>query len=176
MPVLLALPLALVVFAALWVVLLPLSLWQRVRSGRARRKAVPWVHRLNVWVNALSLGVFALSAWLAHWWWEGVPRWTLGGWGVGVVLGALGYVLTRFERADGATYYTPNAALVWALTGVVVARMAAGVWQGLHVMLAGSAWPSSGWMSHAGLLGMAALLLGYSGSYSALLARRLRAP
>ena len=174
MPLLLALPLALVVFVALLVVLLPLSLWQRVRSGRARRKAMPWLHRANVWVNAASLLVFAASAWVAHWWWSGVPAWTLGGWTTGVALGALAMALTRFERTGAANYYTPNGVLALLLTAVVVVRMGAGLWQGWHVTVAGVPWPEHGWMSHAGLLGMAALLLGYSGSYTWLLARRLR--
>jgi hypothetical protein len=173
MPLLLALPLALLVFGALILLLLPLSLWQRFRTGSARRQARPWLQRLNLWLNLISLLLFALSAGVMAFWWPGVPQWALGGWALGVALGAVGYALTRFEVTSTTLFYTPNAWLVLALTVLVIVRIGAGLHQGWQVSVAGQAWPDTGWMSHAGLLGMAALLLGYSGMYAVLLARRV---
>jgi hypothetical protein len=47
MPLLLLIPLLVLGLLALWLVLLPLSLLARYRSGRARRRARGWVVRGN---------------------------------------------------------------------------------------------------------------------------------
>ena len=47
-----------------------------------------------------------------------------------------------------------------ALLALVLLRLGAGLWQGSQVVFAGAAWPQSGWLSHAGLLGLAAVVLG----------------
>lgn len=54
MPLLLALPLALLVFLAILLMLLPLSLWQRFRSSGARRQARPWLVTFNLWGTLVS--------------------------------------------------------------------------------------------------------------------------
>jgi hypothetical protein len=49
----------------LWLVLLPLSLLARYRSGRARGRARGWVVRGNAWLLLVSLPVFLTSSWVA---------------------------------------------------------------------------------------------------------------
>ena len=68
-----------------------------------------------------------------------------------------------------------SAALgVLALTAMIVVRVVAGMVQGWQASVNSVPWPDSGWLSHAGLLAMAALLLGYAGMYAWLLRRRVR--
>lgn len=174
MPLLLALPLALLVFIALMLCLLPLSLWQRLRSGSARRLARPWLVRLNLWLTLASTVLFVLFALLASIWWPGA--WWQAGLGLlaGFGLGALGHALTRFEATTAQLFYTPSLWLVLGLTVLVAVRIGAGLVQGWQAAFAGQAWPLTGPMSHAGLLAMAALLLGHAGMYAGLLDRRLR--
>src|SRR5436190_2360322 len=62
MPLLLFLPLALLALVALWLLLLPISLWTRYASGRARRRAQGWVIRGNAWLLACSVPLLLLSA------------------------------------------------------------------------------------------------------------------
>ena len=56
---LLIVPLVILVLLVLWLLLLPLSLWQRYRMGKARRRAWPWMVKLNCWMLLLSACVFA---------------------------------------------------------------------------------------------------------------------
>ena len=68
MPLILLLPLLVAGLFALWVVLLPLTILQRYRHGRARRRVQPWFVRINAWLMVLSTGVFlAVAALLEQW-------------------------------------------------------------------------------------------------------------
>ncbi|MCW4454463.1 hypothetical protein OK348_06605 [Flavobacterium sp. MXW15] len=174
MPLLLALPLAILVFVALMVLLLPLSLWQRLRSGSARRQARPWAVRLNLWATLLSCALFAAFVGVASLWWPGVWWQAALGGLAGALLGAAGSALTRFEPTPGPLFYTPNPWLALALTLLVLVRLGAGLVQGWRASVGGGAWPAEGWMSHGSLLAAAALLLGYAVAYAWLLQRRLR--
>lgn len=174
MPLLLALPLAILVFVALMLLLLPLSLWQRFRSGSARRQARTWLVTLNLWLSLASSVLFVVFALVASLWWPGAWAQAAVGLLLGFVLGAVGYVLTRFEALPGGLFYKPNVWLVLALTLLVLARVVAGVVQGWRVSVGQQHWPSEGWMSHTGLLALAALLLGYAAMYAWLLWRRLQ--
>ncbi|MGE8280165.1 MAG: DUF1453 domain-containing protein [Stenotrophomonas sp.] len=173
MPLLLALPLAILVFVALMLLLMPLSLWQRVRSGSARRQARPWLITFNFWATLVSTALFALFAIVASYWWPGAWLYASLGWLAGLLVGALGHVLTRFEPGPQTLHYKPNVWLVLALTAMIVVRLVVGVVQGWQASVNNVPWPTSGWLSHAGLLAMAALLLGYAGMYGWLLRRRI---
>ncbi|RZA12585.1 MAG: hypothetical protein EOP02_30010 [Proteobacteria bacterium] len=81
---LLIVPLVILVLLALWLLLLPLSLWQRYRFGKARRKAWPWLVRLNGWVLLFSAGVFIASMALTAIWWPGALGYALAGMGIGL--------------------------------------------------------------------------------------------
>lgn len=173
MPVLLALPLALLVFLAIALLLMPLSLWQRVRNGGARRQARPWLVIFNFWATVASTGLFAVFAGIAGFWWPGAWSHAALGWLAGLLVGVLGHHLTRFEPGPQALHYTPNVWLVLGLTAMIAVRLVAGLVQGWRASVNNVPWPDSGWLSHAGLLAMAALLLGYAGMYGWLLRRRL---
>ncbi|KRG41351.1 hypothetical protein ARC78_11395 [Stenotrophomonas pictorum JCM 9942] len=174
MPLLIALPLGVLVFVAIVLLLLPLSLWQRVRSGGARRQAWPWLVTLNFWATLASTLGFALFATIASAWWPAAWLYAVIGWLAGVLLGVLGHALTRFESGPQALFYTPSTWLVALLTLMIAVWLVAGLVQGWQASVNGVPWPASGWLSHAGLLAMAAVLLGYALMYAALLRRKVR--
>ena len=65
MPLLLLIPLLVIGLFALWVLLLPLSIFQRYRFGKARRRVQPWFVRVNAWLLAVSAAAFILFSWVA---------------------------------------------------------------------------------------------------------------
>ncbi|MBO9828910.1 DUF1453 domain-containing protein [Xanthomonas sp. A2111] len=174
MPLLLAIPLAIVIALAVTAVLLPLSLLQRFRVGTARRQARGWLVAVQLWSALLSSGMLLVFAVIAGHWWPDAAMYALAGWCCGVLLGALGIGVTRFEPLPHGLHYTPNLWLALGLTALVAVRIGAGLWQGWRSLVDGAAWPTQGWMSHASLLAAAALLLGYACAYAWLLRRRLR--
>ncbi|HBK46284.1 MAG TPA: DUF1453 domain-containing protein, partial [Xanthomonadaceae bacterium] len=89
MPLLLAIPLAVVIALAVAALLLPLSLLQRFRHGRARRQARGWMVALNLWSALLSSVLFALFAAIAGIWWSGVWVHAPAGFAIGLLLGGL---------------------------------------------------------------------------------------
>ena len=128
MPLLLLIPLVVLVLFALWLLLLPISLWARYASGRARRRAQHWVIRGNAWLLAVSVPVLLLSAWLASHWMHAALRDALLGLLLGVLVGIASLWLTRFERDEKGLVYTPNRWLVLGMTTLVALRIAAGLW------------------------------------------------
>ncbi len=164
MPLLLA---ALVVLLlVLPVVLLPLSIVQRYRVGTARRPARAWVATLNVVGFGVS-GVIALAvATLTSIW---VPRaltWVAVALVVGILLGVIGLLFSRWETQAGILYFTPNRLLVTALTTLVLLRLLYGLWRSWH---AWSTWGGQdGWIASAGVAGSlaaGALLVGYGAGF-----------
>lgn len=172
MPLLLLLPLLLVALVVLWLLLLPLAVWQRYRTGRARRRAVAWVTGLNAWSLLVSVAMFVFSAWLAGHWIDAALPHAAAGLGVGVLLGIAGLALTRFEAMPQGLYYTPNRWLVLALTLIVVARIAYGL---LRMQQAWAADAHAAWLSQQGsVLAVGGLLLGHYLAYAWGLRRRIR--
>lgn len=170
---LLIVPVVILVLLVLWLVLLPVSLWQRYRLGKARRKAWPWLVKLNSWLLLGSTAVFIASMALTNLWWPGAFSYALAGMGAGLLTGVLGLWLTRFENTPQGFYYTPNAWLILALTLLVTARIAMGLvemwryWQGREAL---SLVPV---LEHASLFAVAGLLIGYYLVYTWGLRRRL---
>jgi len=158
---LLIVPLVVFGFLLLWVVLLPLSLWLRYRSGTARRRAVWWVVNLNFWSLLLSLLLFLTGMAITNLWWSGALAYAVAGVGVGGLTGILGLRLCRFERTPQGLFYTPSRALVLSLTLLVIARLAMGLvelwrrWQGRESLALIPVF------DHASLFAVAGLLLGY---------------
>jgi hypothetical protein len=147
---------------ALWVVLLPLSLWQRYRYGRARRMARGWLLALNAWSLLVSVAIFlAVSAFGLIWW----PDSLLGagaGLAAGIVLGLLGLWLTRWEVAPQGVFYQPNAWLALLLVVIVAARIVWGVVQMVEYWRSESVPATHALLSgHGSLLAVGGLLLGY---------------
>lgn len=176
MPVLLlllALPLV-ALLPVLLLALMPLALWQRYRVASSRRRAWHWVLALGWWAALLSNALFAVSVAVAGFFWPGAWLYSAVAWPAGLALGALGHALTRFEATPQGLYYRSNRWLVLALSVLVAVRVGAGVVQAVRFWLHGTPWPETGWLSHAGLLGIAALLLGYATAQAFGLHRRVR--
>ncbi|MFD0740169.1 DUF1453 domain-containing protein [Lysobacter koreensis] len=170
MPLLL-IPIAGLAFVLLWLMLLPLALWQRYRRGHARRRAVPWAVSLNAWLLLASTGLFVLTAWLSGWWIAGALRHALLGLAAGVAVGIVGLWLTRFERDARGLHFAPNRWLVLALTAVVAARIGYGLWHAWQLWRADAG--HAQWLAQQGnLLAVGGLLLGYYLAYAWGLRRR----
>jgi len=175
MPLLL-IPLLLVLLCVLVALAYPIGLVQRYRAGKARRFARGWLLKLNAWLLVVSVLLFLAGAWIGgHWIAQALP-FAACGLLAGAVLGILGIWITRFEHhADGA-YYTPNRWLVLALTLLLVARIALGVWQAWHRAPDDAASPLSAFLAdHANVFAIGGVLFGYYFAYAwALLARMSR--
>ncbi|BBJ97964.1 CcdC protein domain-containing protein [Xanthomonas campestris] len=174
MPLLLAIPLAVIIALAVFAVLFPLSLLQRFRVGTARRQARGWLLLINLVSAAVSSVLFVVFTLIAAAFWPGAISHAAFGWACGLVLGVVALRLTRFERNTQGLFYRPNLWLVLALTGLVLVRIVAGLVQGWRSTWHGVPWPVEGWLSHASLLGAAGVLLGYALAYATLLWRRWR--
>ena len=173
MPLLL-IPILVLMLFALWLVLLPLSLWGRYRSGRARRRAQGWVVRGNAGLLVASLPVFLVSSWASTRWVPDALREAGIGLLVGALLGIASLWATRFERDGNTLWYTPNRWLVLALTTLVALRILAGTWMAWRHL--GSAAPNAlaAWFDAGAWAGIAGLFLGYAIAY--LLGLRARLP
>ena len=121
--------LALLLIPLLVILLIPISLVQRIRRGTMRRQARGWVVTLNMIAVMLSTVMFLIGALIASRWVPEALRYSLGGLGIGAVLGLIGFALTRWESSRGIVYFTPNRWLVLAVTTVVAARIFYGFWR-----------------------------------------------
>jgi hypothetical protein len=157
------------------VVLMPIALLQRYRSGTMRRRARRWVVTLNVIGIASSTLLFLISAAVTSIW---IPRafpYAAGGVLAGLGLGVLGIALTRWEHVPGAVFYTPNRWLVLMITLAVAGRLVYGLWRSWQQ------WEHVGsefgpWLASAGLegsLAAGATVLGYYLAYWAGVRRRI---
>jgi hypothetical protein len=164
MPLLL-IPLVVIALFALWLVLLPLSLWARYRSGRARRRAHGWIVRGNSWLLAASLPVFVVSSWVTMRWVPDALRDALIGLLIGALLGIVSLWMTRFERDGNTLWYTPNRWLMLALTIVVAARILAGLWVGWWHLTSHAHSALAAWLDAGAWAGIAGLFLGYGVAY-----------
>jgi hypothetical protein len=173
MPLILLLPLLAAGVFALWVLLLPLSLVQRYRHGRARRRVQPLAVRINAWLLAVSALLFLAGAWVVGHWIAGALGDAAAGLAAGAAVGLLGARLDRFEAHGRDLYRTPNRWLVLALATLLALRILLGLW----LAWSGSADGGAGWrawLDRGGLLGVAGVLLGYALATAWALAARLR--
>ncbi|WP_028916775.1 hypothetical protein [Pseudoxanthomonas sp. J35] len=173
MPLLLAVPLAILLALSLLLVLLPLSLWQRWRLAGSRRRARGWAMALAWWSSLGSSLLFLLFVLVAGHFWPSAWAYVALAWPAGLLLGALGHALTRFEPTPQGLYYRSSRVIALGLVLLVAVRLGAGLVQGMRGGF-GAGWPDSGWLSHAGLLAIGALLLGYATAQSLGLYRRVR--
>jgi hypothetical protein len=165
-PVILAalLVIVLVLFAS--VVLVPVTLIQRYRTGTMRRRAIPWLITVNIAGLSLSAIVFLISAALTNIWIPQAFGYAAAGFGAGLVLGVVGLAATRWEPTGGGLYYTPNRWLVLAITLGVSARIGYGLWRSWRAWesVAGDVvWAAS--TGVAGSLGAGGVILGYYLAY-----------
>lgn len=171
MPLLLLL-LLVIALVLLWLLLWPFALWRRYRTGRARRRAVAWVAGLNAWSLLASACVFLFGAAVTGYWVDEALRYAGIGLGLGLLLGLFGLALTRFEATPQGLYYTPNRWLVLALTLVVAARIAYGLYRMEQAWVGGT---HETWLAQQGsLFAVGGLLLGHYLAYAWGVRRRLR--
>ena len=158
---LLVIPLA--ILAALFIALLltPVSLWMRYRSGKARRRLQPWVVKANSWMMLVSTVMFLGSMWLVGHWIEGALSHAALGLAAGLPLGVLGLALSTFETTSKGVYATPNRWLVLGLTLLVELRLGWGLFQLVRQWRADGALDASLFSDHANLFALGGLLLGY---------------
>ena len=167
-------PLLLLLLPAVVVVLWPLSLWWRHRSGRVRRPVRDWQLALNAWSLLPALPMFLLGAWLAQRWAPQADGWAAGGLLAGALLGALRVAATRIEYAGGLRWYTPERWIVLGLSLLVTARLLWTLWQGWQAWQ--GALPMEAWRAaRASLFGVGGLVLGQALAYAWGLRWRLRA-
>ena len=175
MPLLLLIPLALLALIAVWLVLLPISLWARYASGRARRRAQGWVVRGNAWLLAMSLPLFLLCAWAATYWMHDALRDACVGLLIGGAVGIVGVWLTRFERDEKGLTYTPNRWVVLVLTSIVALRVLAGLWMTWRHLSGDVSGAMAQWLDAGAWTGVAGLFIGYGLAYTWGLRARLEA-
>lgn len=166
MPLLLLLPIGLLLLLAAWLVLLPITLWTRYRSGRARRRAQGWFIGGNAWLLALLLPIFLVTAWIATLWMDDALRDAGLGLLLGIAVGIVGVWLTRFERDAKGLIYTPNRCVVFALTTIVALRVLAGLWMAWGHVSGGVSGAFGEWLDSGAWMGIAGLFLGYGLAYT----------
>ena len=127
---LLALPLVLIA-------LMPLILIQRYRMGTARRLARLWVTTLNLVLMLLSVLLFLAGAAVTSLWVPHALSGAAAGIALGMGLGLVGLVLTRWEPTAATLHYTPNRWLVLVVTFMVSARVVYGFWRSWKAAEAG---------------------------------------
>lgn len=129
MPLLFLLPLLILAVVVLWALLLPLSLIQRYRFGRKRRRVVGWVTSANAWLVMVSVAAFFLSAWMATRWLPQALAMAGLGFAAGIALGILNLLISKRDVEAGQLHVTQNAVLVLGLTLLVAGRIVLGFWQ-----------------------------------------------
>ncbi len=171
---LIALALVLLLAALAPIVLMPLTLVLRYRSGTARRRARGWVAILNAVLPTLSIGFFVAAAVLTSFWVGRAFMAAPAGLAMGCLLGLLGLRLSRWEPTPESLHYTPNRWLVLALMLLIFSRLLYSLWRAWH---AWSATPNAAsWLAESGAAGSFAvggILLGYYWTYWCGLWRRL---
>jgi hypothetical protein len=125
MPVLILLLLLPVVL----ILLTPLTLVQRYRVGTARRQARPWLATFGLVMMAGSTIFFLAGAGATSFWIQDAFPGALAGVGIGMALGMLGVLLSRWEATPGSLHYTPNKWLVLTITLLVSARLLYGLYR-----------------------------------------------
>jgi hypothetical protein len=162
MPIILA-AIAILLLLALFAIALPLvTLMQRYRAGTARRRTRGWVAGINIGAIAISATLFLTISVMSSFWIPGAFYYTLTGICVGLLLGIVGLLVTRWERNGGMVYYTPSRLLVLAITLGVAARIGYGFWRGWHAWQLSSG--ETSWIAEsgaAGSMGAGATVIGY---------------
>lgn len=157
------------------IVLIPVALVQRIRRGTMRRQARGWVVAVNMIAVMLSTAMFLIGALITSRWVPDVLPYSLGGLGVGAVLGVLGFLLTRWETGPGVVHYTPNRWLVLAVTLVVAVRLVYGFWRTWEAWRAGAEQVAAVAASGAAMsMAAGAVVLGYYLTYWMAVRHRLR--
>lgn len=176
MPLLLLVPLLALCLALFIALMLPLSLLQRYRMGRKRRRLWPWANRLNTVFAWISVALFLPGAWASSLWLDGALAMAWAGLAAGMLLGLLNIALSRIEHAPDGVHLTPSAAIVLTLVLLVVLRIVLGGWQLLEH---GFDWQArtrdvAWFLRPSSLFAFAGLLIGHGLAWYLALGARLR--
>jgi hypothetical protein len=158
--------LLLLALPAVLLALTPLLLFQRYRIGTSRREARPWLATVNVVVMGVSAVFFLGGAAFTSIWIERALAGAAAGAGIGLVLGIVGLLLTRWEATHRSFHYTPNRWLVLGVTVVVAVRLLYGFYRSLLAARAGI--DGSGLVIAFGIpesLGAGGIVIGYYLAY-----------
>jgi glucose-6-phosphate-specific signal transduction histidine kinase len=156
-------------------VLMPLILVQRYRTGTARRQARAWVTTVSLAGLLLSAAFLLAGAAVTAIWIPGAFRAALAGVVLGCALGAVGLALTRWEFTARSLHYTPNRWLILVITLMVSARLLYGLWRSWAMARAG--FTGASLVAGFGVtesLAAGAIVLGYYLFYTAGLRWRIR--
>jgi hypothetical protein len=157
------------------IVLMPIILVQRYRVGAARRLARPWLATLNAAAMALSAAFYLFTAGVTTYWVPGALAYAATGVLAGCVVGGVGLIVTRWEPTPRSLHYTPNRWLILAITFLVTARVAYGLWRSWSVAYAG--FSDASFVTTFGLretLAAGGLVIGYYLAYGFGLRWRIR--
>jgi hypothetical protein len=171
---LLAVALAFLAVATLFVVLLPVMLVQRYRAGTRRQPARRFLVSLNLVGLTLSALLFLTGAAITSLWVPHALTYSAAGFAAGGLAGIGSLLLTRWESSDRGLYFTPNRLFVLAVMLAVTGRLVYGMWRAWRASRA--AYTGGEWLVTAGVAeSMAAggLALGYYLTYWAGVRRRL---
>ena len=167
--------LLLLLLPLIMIAMTPLLLMQRYRSGSSRRQARPWTATLAVIAMTFSAVVLLVSTAVTSIWFPGTLRAGAVGLAIGAVLGLCGFVLTRWEATVRPLHYTPNRWLILAITFLVAARVAYGLWRSWNVTYAG--FSDASFVTAFGVretLGAGGIVIGYYLAYNVGLRWRIR--
>lgn len=154
--------------------LMPLILIQRYRVGSARRPARSWIIGLNLVLTAVSAVLFLAGAAVTAIWVAQAFSGAAAGLLVGLVLGLIGLLLTRWEATHSSLHYTPNRWLVLLVTFAVSGRVLYGLWRSWTVAAAGlSGAPVVLAFGIPESLAAGGMVIGYSLAYAFGVRRRL---
>lgn len=175
MPIVVIVGVVLLALVAFMAVMLPLGIVLRFRAGSTRRRAWGWIVSLNLFASAISSTMLLVTAAISNRWIPDAFRYTLTGFAIGFLLGAVGLLLSRWESTHAGLHYTPNRWLILLITLVVTSRILYGFWR------AWDAWRTTGgdesWLAASGAAGSmaaGAAVLGYYVIYWAGLSRKVR--
>ena len=138
----------------------------RFRLGSIRRRARPWVAKVNVVVLAISTGLLFVSASIINIWVPNALQFATGGLLGGLLLSTVGLGVTRWEETSQGLYYRPNRWFALLIPLALTIRIIYWLWRGWQSWAASA--DTKSWLAAsgtAGSLAIAALVAGYYFGY-----------
>ena len=160
----------LLIFPALLILAIafvPVLFFLRFRLGSVRRRARPWVAKVNVVVLTISAGLLLTSASIVNLWVPNALKFVLGGMVVGSLLSIFGLGFTQWERTPQGLFYRPNRWFALLIPLALTLRLIYWLWRLWHGWSASA--DTKSWLAAsgtAGSLAIAAVVAGYYFGYA----------